>query len=152
MPYVPINLPSGVYKNGTEMQAKGRWLDCNLVRWNEGAMQPIRGWTQRGTAVATGKARAIRIWTDNSNNRRTAVGTSSRLYIYSEDGTQYDITPSGFTAGFDDATAATGFGNYTYGTGNYGTQRPDGGILIPATTWSLDNWGSYLVGCSNRDG
>ena len=26
MPYVPINLPSGVYKNGTELQAKGRWL------------------------------------------------------------------------------------------------------------------------------
>ena len=74
-------------------------------------MQPIRGWTQRGTAVTTGKARAIRAWTDNSNNRRTAIGTSSRLYIYTEDGTQYDVTPTGFTTGFDDATAATGYGN-----------------------------------------
>ena len=152
MPYVPINLPSGVYKNGTEMQSKGRWLDCNLVRWNEGAMQPIRGWTQRGTATTIGKARKMKIWTDNSNNRRTAVGTSSRLYIYTEDGTQYDITPLGFTAGFDDATTATGYGNYLYGRGNWGTQRPDNGNIIPATTWSLDNWGEYLVGCSNRDG
>jgi hypothetical protein len=30
--------------------------------------------------------------------------------------------------------------------------RPDLSAITPATTWSLDTWGEYLVGCSNGDG
>jgi hypothetical protein len=46
MPYVPVALPPGVLRNGTLYQAKGRWYGANLVRWREGAMQPIGGWTR----------------------------------------------------------------------------------------------------------
>lgn len=152
MPYVELKIPSGVYKNGTELQAKGRWHDCNLVRWDNNAMQPVKGWTQLGSSTVTGKARKMVSWTDNNRNRRLAVGTPNKLYYYTIEGQQYDITPVGFTTGNDDAVENVSYGNYVYGTGNYGTQRPDHGIWTPCTTWSLDNWGQYLVGCSTTDG
>lgn len=46
MPYVPVRLPPGVFRNGTLYQAKGRWYAADLVRWREGAMQPIGGWSR----------------------------------------------------------------------------------------------------------
>ena len=30
---VPLNLPPGLYRNGTTYQAKGRWAKGHLVRW-----------------------------------------------------------------------------------------------------------------------
>lgn len=46
MPYISLRLPPGVFKNGTKYQSKGRWFNADLVRWYEGAMQPIGGWSQ----------------------------------------------------------------------------------------------------------
>jgi hypothetical protein len=66
-------------------------------------------------------------------------------------GTLKDITPTGFTSGSADATSTTGYGYSTYGNLSYGTARPETGS-IPATTWSLDTWGEYLVACSSTDG
>jgi hypothetical protein len=41
---IKLKLPPGVYRNGTEYQSMGRWYDADLVRWIEGAMQPVGGW------------------------------------------------------------------------------------------------------------
>jgi hypothetical protein len=51
-----------------------------------------------------------------------------------------------------DAAVLTGYGNSTYGTSYYGTERPDTGNYSEASTFSLDNWGEYLVACSHSDG
>jgi len=48
--------------------------------------------------------------------------------------------------------STTGYGYSTYGSLAYGTARPDTGTITPATTWSMDTWGEYLVACSNADG
>ena len=47
MPLVPLQLPPGVYRNGTDMQAAGRWRDASLVRWADGTMRPVAGWEAR---------------------------------------------------------------------------------------------------------
>ena len=44
---VPLNIPPGVYTNGTEYQSKGRNFDANLVRWQFGALGPMGGWRQK---------------------------------------------------------------------------------------------------------
>lgn len=44
MPFIPLDLPPGVYRNGTLYQAKGRWYDSNLVRWASGSIGPVGGW------------------------------------------------------------------------------------------------------------
>ena len=152
MALIPINIPPGVYRNGTELQSAGRWYDVNLVRWTEGAMQPVGGWERRGTGTVTGKCRGLLTWKTNSGVRYAALGTSSKLYAMTQSSALVDITPVGFTAGSDDASTGAGYGIGTYGTGYFGTPRPDSGTVTPATTWSFDTWGEYLVGCSTSDG
>ena len=46
--------------------------------------------------------------------------------------------------------AGTGYGVGTYGSGGYGTGvsvTPSTGSIVPATDWSLDNWGQILISC-----
>ena len=152
MALIPINIPPGVFRNGTELQSAGRWYDVNLVRWTEGAMEPVGGWEKRNITVLTGKARSLLTWKTNTSVRLMAIGTSSKLYAVTQSNVLVDITPVSFTAGSDDASTGAGYGISTYGSGYYGTPRPDTGSVTPATTWSLDTWGEYLVGCSTSDG
>ena len=85
---VPLNIPPGVYTNGTEYQSKGRNFDANLVRWQFGALGPVGGWRQRtesteatdSYATVTGKARRVISWRDNNSQAWSAIGTHSNLY------------------------------------------------------------------------
>ena len=75
---VPFQPPPGVFKNGTPYQAKGRWSDCNLVRWKDGLLQPLGGWEKvidPGSSV-TGVGRAMISWRDFKDARWLAIGTS----------------------------------------------------------------------------
>jgi hypothetical protein len=150
--YIPIKLPPGIYRNGTEYQAAGRWYDANLVRWYENTLRPIGGWRKRAAGQMSGLCRGFITWRDNSANRFIAAGTHTKLYAMNEAGTLKEITPTGLTAGIADAVSKTGYGYSTYGTLAYGTARPDTGSVTPATTWSMDTWGEYLVACSSSDG
>lgn len=150
--YIPLKLPPGVFRNGTEYQAAGRWYDANLVRWYEGTLRPINGWRTRSSSQMSGSCRGIITWRDNSSNRWIAAGTHSKLYVMNELGTLKDITPSGFTTGYASSTVLTGYGYNVYGSFAYGVARPDTGTPIAATTWSMDTWGEYLVACSSWDG
>ena len=150
--YIPLKLPPGIYRNGTEYQAAGRWYDANLVRWYENTLRPMGGWRKRATGQMTGLCRGFITWRDNSATRWIAAGTQSKLYAMNEAGTLKDITPTSFTTGLASALSTTGYGYSTYGSLAYGTARPDNGASQPATTWSMDTWGEYLVACSNADG
>ena len=150
--YIPLKLPPGIYRNGTEYQAAGRWYDANLVRWYENTLRPMGGWRKRSTSQMTGLCRGFITWRDNDAERWIAAGTQSKLYAMNEAGTLKEITPTGLTTGIADATIKTGYGYSTYGSYAYGVARPDLGGVIPATTWSLDTWGEYLVACSSADG
>jgi hypothetical protein len=150
--YIPLKLPPGIYRNGTEYQSAGRWYDANLVRWYENTLRPMGGWRKRATGQMSGLCRGFLTWRDNDGDRFIAAGTNTKLYAMNEAGTLKEITPTGFTAGIADAVSKTGYGYGTYGSLAYGTARPDTGTITPATTWSMDTWGEYLVACSNADG
>ena len=151
MPLIPLKIPAGVYANGTDYQSSGRWHDSNLIRWSEGVMSPIGGWSQR-VVMDDSPPRGVLGWRDLSGDRWLAAGTADKLIVATAAGVTTDITPAGLTVGSADATLNTGYGGGFYGTGTYGTPRPDTGAGTPATTWSLDNWGEYLVACSDADG
>lgn len=159
MALIPIDLPPGFFRNGTELESAGRWYDGNLVRWRDGAMQPMGGWVRREnssgselSAITTGAPRGAIAWQDNSGNRWIGVGSYNQLKVITSAGTITDITPAGLTAGIEDAAVNVGYGGGLYGVGLYGTPRSDIGTLSEATTWSLDTWGEYLVGCTADDG
>ena len=150
--YIPLKLPPGIYRNGTEYQSAGRWFDANLVRWYENTLRPMGGWRKRSSQQMTGMCRGFLNWRDNSATRWTGLGTHTKLYAMSESGTIKEITPTSFTAGVADAIVKTGYGYSDYGKFSYGIARPDLGSITPATTWSMDTWGEYLIACSNADG
>jgi hypothetical protein len=150
--YIPLKIPPGIYRNGTEYQASGRWYDANLVRWYENTLRPINGWRTRSSSQMSGSCRGLITWRDNSGLRWIGAGTNTKLYAMSETGTLKDITPTSFTAGLSSSTIKTGYGYSTYGSLSYGVPRPDTGSFVSANTWSLDTWGEYLVACSVSDG
>jgi hypothetical protein len=152
MALIPLKIPPGVYRNGTEYQSAGRWYDANLVRWYENTLRPIGGWRKKSTTALTGKCRGILTWRTNSGARYIAAATQSKLYIMDENNVIKEITPTGIATGRADAVSGTGYGYNTYGSFAYGVSRPDAGAIAPATTWSLDTWGEYLVACSDADG
>lgn len=47
MPLVPLKLPAGFYRNGTDYEGSNRWRDGSLVRWLDGSMRPVGGWEAR---------------------------------------------------------------------------------------------------------
>lgn len=154
----PLKFAPGVFKSGTEYQAKSRWYDTNLVRWyDQVVLGPILGWVTKSTSTVTGSARAIITWKDSTGDsgrgsRWAAIGTHSKLYAMDDTGVLTDITPVGFTSGRADATTLLGYGEGKYGSWGWGTPRPDTGNTLPATVWDLDVFGQYLVGCSHDDG
>lgn len=156
MPYLPLAPPAGLYRAGTIYQSKNRWYDANLIRFQQDQVKPIGGWQLRSAAAAfSGAARCALSWRDNATpqpSRWVGVGTSSHLYIQDEAGSNHNITPTGYTAGRDSAVQNLGYGGGTYGTGFYGTPRPDTVPYQPATVWSLESWGEDLVGCADTDG
>lgn len=151
MALVTLVLPPGVYRNGTEYQAMGRWYDASLVRWIDGTMQPVGGWQERVDSTVT-SPRAILTWQDLSSNRRLALANWSTVVAITDGGVVTDITPAGLTVGSEDAEINTGYGGGFYGLDFYGTERPATGEYGEATTWAMDNWGEYLVACSVADG
>lgn len=152
MPLIPLQIPKGQYRNGTDLMSQGRWRDVNLVRWHEDALRPVGGWRQRGSVDISGTARSMLAWEDNNADRYLAAGTYNKLYSITAGGTVTDITPAGLTAGRVSADVNSGYGGSFYGYEEYGVARQDASTLQPATVWSLDNWGEYLLAMSPDDG
>ena len=79
MPLIPLQIPKGQYRNGTEYMSQGRWRDGNLVRWHDDALRPVGGWIPRQQADTTntditsvgsvaGAVRGTHTWVDNDGN------------------------------------------------------------------------------------
>ena len=63
---VELNVRPGVYRNGSVREAKGRYYDANLIRWENGKMKPIGGWVKTTTTAITGKGRTMMPFRDNA--------------------------------------------------------------------------------------
>ncbi len=122
---VPLKLPPGFLNNGTTYQSKGRWFSGNLVRFSQGTVQPVGGWTQRTITGATisGTPNAAVAWQDNAGVSWLAIGSTGGLYVLKNStNVLYDITPTAFNNG----------GQSAY--------------------WQLDTFGSYLLATYNGTG
>lgn len=86
---VPLKLPAGAFRNGTEYQAKGRWRDVNLVRWQEGAMRPVGGLDMPdsslpvdGADALTDDVRAGLAWTDSNGDDWIIFGNFETCKVF----------------------------------------------------------------------
>jgi hypothetical protein len=129
---VPLEIPPGAVRSGTEYQAKGRWRDVNLVRWRHGAGPlPVGGWngvTPGFDPLSIGKIRGAMAWVDNSDNPYVVGGSYNGAWVWEPDGTFTDITPT-LTSGNESASS-----------------------IAPASTWSWGAFGEVPIGCLDADG
>ena len=154
MPLIPLKIPAGFHRTGTDLDAAGRWRDGSLVRWRDGSLRPIGGWrvNENIASITANAPRGMHTWESNNGTRYVTAGSYNELFAVVSGGTAYDIAPTDLTSGSESAAVNIGYGYGFYGTGTYGTPRPDTGNIVAATTWSLDNWGEYLLACSTADG
>ena len=175
-----LKLPPGLRKAGTTYQAKGRWIDANLVRWYQGILGPVGGWIPlagTGTTSLTfdstlvtfdstlftfdlqgplpGVPRTAHAWTGDDAAAWMGIGTvgtgTTKLWAYS-DGLLFDVTPAGLVDAHEDAYNPAGaYGRGPYGFGPYG-EGITGTSLTPADTWQMDNFGEWLLAvCTSND-
>lgn len=152
MALIPLQLPPGILRNGTEYEQSNRWRDASLIRWHNNSMRPVGGFVTRVASAFTAAPRGLHAWRDNSDGTQIAAGTYNKLYYVNASGTTTDITPVGFAAGEEDAVVNIAYGGGLYTNGYYGVTRPSTNVFQEATTWSLDNYGEFLVGCTPDDG
>tara|TARA_B100001059_G_C17838207_1_gene589757 strand:+ start:4402 stop:6609 length:2208 start_codon:yes stop_codon:yes gene_type:complete len=154
MPLVPLDIPAGFYKNGTDYEGSNRWHEGSLVRWLDGSLRPIGGWRVRVDNITTDPVRGMHAWQDLTNNAWIVAGAADELVAITGGGDVHDIKPDDLTAGSADATVGIGYGNGTFGSGTFGQPRPvsTSSVPIPATSWDIDNFGQLMVACSVSDG
>lgn len=170
MPLLPVNLPEGMYKNGTPYGRKTRWTDGNLVRWHDGSIRPIGGWLRRqanngvdpvddiDALVSDPTLEAVRdvfAWRDLGQNQLAVFGSNLALYFVDEVGDVTDITYAGYSAlnSSKDAGTTAGYGQNPYGTGAFGASNPlIGQDPNPPDRWYFDNFGEILLTGSIRNG
>jgi hypothetical protein len=149
MALFPITPPAGIVKNGTDYSNKGRWVDGDLVRFENGYLKPIGGWQKLRDTALDGAVIGLYGYKDNAANNVLAVGTREKVYVL-YDGTWTDITPAGFVN--DASDDPLGFGAYTYGSEDYGDARSQSGLVLQAGYFSFDNWGEDLIFTFSKDG
>ena len=148
MAIIPLKIPDGIYKNGTENQQAGRWSDCNLIRFYEDTIRPVLGWRLWGEIDAQTDQRCprgIHAWRSNSGSRFLAVGQYDKVYVYTINATKTDITPSGMATGRLTSEANVGYGGGAYSVGLYGMPIQASSNTLDATVYHFDNFGEDLL-------
>ncbi len=163
---IPLDIPPGFARKGTDYSQQGRWREGNLVRFEDKALLNIGGWatinqvdTDEETIELNGTCRSKHTWRDNLGRMWTVIGTTEGLYAY--DGAHiYDITPEDLSTPGEDVGAAYGYNTGFYNTENYNEPVGDGDPEVPPapTTvleygyWHLDNRGENLIASIGSDG
>lgn len=95
MALVPIPVPPGVIKPATPLQAKGRYWDSNLVRWQSNNLLPVGGWQRINSTPLDSQIRTIFSWAMNDGLKLTLVGCNDDLYTL-ESSTYVNVTPASY--------------------------------------------------------
>ena len=152
MTLLALDIPAGFHRNGTDFEQSNKWRDGSLVRWRDGSLRPVKGWDPRKTSFSTNIIRGMHAWESLDGSVYLAGGSYNELKALVGTNSLYDITPSNLTSGLEKASIISGYGYGDYGAEDYGDARENYGSYSEATTWSLDNWGEYLVACSSKVG
>jgi hypothetical protein len=166
MALMVLRLPPGFHRNGTPRARKDTYEHGNLVRYEDGSVRPIGGWTRRRDVdgeliaglISDSDLEAIRdsfAWRSNNQQQQIVFGSNLALYHMDQDGTTTDITYAGYAAlnSSKDPSTAAGYGQNPYGVGEYGVPNNlTGGDTNPVDRWYFDNFGEVLLTGAVRNG
>ena len=137
MALIPITPPAGIVTAGTEYANSGRWVDGNLVRFQNGFLRPIGGWERIKTTALLGTPIGIYSYRDDLGARVLVIGTREKIYVNYNDN-WIDITPTGFNS--DAATSPLGYGAYHYGEEDFGDARSQSGLAFDTKSFAFAIW------------
>lgn len=149
---VPLVLQPGFFKNQTEYESEGRWIDGDKVRFRDGRPKKIGGWTRhkiRSVTVPSGVPRDIHAWATLDGTPHAVCGTEQGLFEINN-GSWTDITPVNWVNGTTRNVYTRGFGSGRFGGGAFGQGDEDLTGLIPMSSWSIDNYGEDIIACFSR--
>lgn len=150
MTFLPIQLPPGIVRGANPDDVPGRWFDGSLVRWREGVMEPVGGWSRITSTPLASTPRLTKQWRRNDSLTMTLVACDSHLYT-DNSGAFVDVAPAdllGITS-----YSGGGFGAGVFGAGTFGTPRSGSTALSPRREiWSLSNWGEDMLAVCSADG
>ena len=149
MALLPVTPPAGIVKNGTDYANKGRWVDGDLIRFENGFLKPIGGWSKLIATALDGEPIGMYAYADNTGESILAIGTRQKVYVLYKNSV-VNITPSGFVN--DAANDPLGYGAYHWGVEDYGDARSQSGLPLASGHFSFDNWGEDLIFCFSGDG
>lgn len=149
MPLRTLTIKPGVVLDDSAAASRGRWIDADKVRFEDGRAQVIGGWEKVSLSDLSGTCRSALSWSCNDGVHRIAFGEHDRLEVL-VGGALYDITPSsGFVAGTVDGFAGEGYGTGAYDSGTYGSGS---GAAAAPQLWSLARWGGELLAQARGQG
>lgn len=88
----PLDFLPGIVKVDAPYTLRGRYIDCDKVRFFKGKPEKWKGW-ETYVSGFLGVPRAMKSWDDFSDARWLAVGTHSKLYVVSSIEVKTNITP-----------------------------------------------------------
>lgn len=90
--FAPLEVPPGIVKSDSDYAARGRWIDCDHVRFVKGKPEKVGGVQKFIQDQFDGIARGALAWTTYTGISCLMWGTACKLYIYRE-GTLSAVTP-----------------------------------------------------------
>jgi hypothetical protein len=142
----PLDILPGIYKEASPNAARNRWVDGNNVRFWKGFPERIGG---HAAIIASGSAtnapaRGVHAFRSLGNETYIGFGTANGLYLFKE-GSVFDITPSGYTAGAVDSATTFDWGEGGWGSGTWSGIANAYTPINHARTWTHCNWGEDLI-------
>lgn len=90
---LPLEIPPGIVKVDSPNAAKGRFTDCDKIRFVAGKPEKWLGWEQFIDDTLIGIARGAVAWVNQYGNTNVAFGTHLKLQVITGDDALDDITP-----------------------------------------------------------
>ncbi len=145
-----LNLQPGVNTLATKTLAEGTWAESNLIRFRDGYVEQMFGWTRLSDDLvaepAGGTARSLHGLTDSDGFSYLAIGSNTNLEVLFN-GEIYDITPLTSTQNVAvSMDTSSGSPVVTITDVAHGASTGDEiDIYIPVSVGGLILWGPYVV-------
>lgn len=137
MPFFKILPRPGIVRDPTQYSSEGSWYDSDKIRFRGLFPETIGGWIKQTAGSFLGTARMVHDWTTAVGKAYLGVGTTVKLYVNANDGTDYyDITPirRSVTLGSDPIATVDTSGVVTITDTNHGAVAGDYVTISGAAT------------------
>lgn len=148
MPFQPLKVRAGVNSEATPMLNEAGWSFSQLIRFFQGMVQKLGGWTRLLNQTVIGTARALVFFEDIEQNQYIGIGTEKVLEVY-VNGALLDVTPIIATSNLTTPFSTTIHSSIITVTDadNGSTAEPGSAIQVinPTTIGGLLLQGTYLI-------